>query len=100
MKNRLDEAAKLNNQILKANPRDVEGLIYRGQMQIHQGDANGAADSLQSAIKNDPDNAVAHYQLGVAFDLQHNSARAESEWREAGRLRPDLSDAPPALPQH
>ena len=97
LKNRLDEAAKLNDEILKANPRDVEGLVYRGEMQTRQGDANGAADSLQSAIKNDPDNAVAHYQLGVAFDQQHNSARAESEWREAVRLRPDLSDAQRAL---
>ncbi|PYX57670.1 MAG: hypothetical protein DMG76_11070, partial [Acidobacteria bacterium] len=97
LKNRLDEAAKLNSEILRVNPRDVEGLVYRGQMQIRQGDPNGAADSLQTAIKNDPDNAVAHYQLGVAFDQQHNSARAESEWREAVRLRPDLSDAQRAL---
>src|SRR5258708_13430234 len=52
---------------------------------------------MQNGIRNDPDNAVAHYQLGVAFDQQHNTARAESEWREAVRLRPDLSDAQRAL---
>jgi cellulose synthase operon protein C len=97
LKNRLDDAAKLNNEILKANAHDVEGLVYRGQIQLRQGDANGAVDSLQSALRNDPDNGVAHYQLGVAFDQQHNEARAESEWNEAIRLRPDMTDAERAL---
>jgi tetratricopeptide (TPR) repeat protein len=97
LKNRLDEAGKLNGEILKANPREVDALVYLGQIQLRHGDANGAADSLQNALKNDPDNAVAHYQLGLAFDQQHNEARAESEWREAVRLRPDLTDAQRAL---
>ncbi len=97
MKNRLDEAAKLNNEILKANPHDVDALVYKAQMQLRQNDAGGAVDSLQSALRNDPDNAVAHYQLGVAFSQQHNDVRADSEWREAVRLRPDLTDAQRAL---
>jgi cellulose synthase operon protein C len=97
LKNRLDEATKLNNEVLKANAHDVEGLVYRGQIQLRKGDSNGAVDSLQRALKNDPDNAVAHYQLGVAFDQQHNDGRAESEWNEAIRLRPDMTDAERAL---
>jgi tetratricopeptide (TPR) repeat protein len=97
LKNRLDEATKLDNEILKANAHDVEGLVFRAQVQLRQNDANGAVDSLQSALRNDPDNAVAHYQLGNAFALQHNDSRAESEWREAVRLRPDLTDAQRSL---
>jgi cellulose synthase operon protein C len=97
LKNRLDEASKLNNEILKSNARDVDGLVYKGQIQLRQNNANGAVDSLQSALRNDPDNAVAHYQLGIAFAQQHNDGRAESEWREAVRLRPDLTDAQRAL---
>ncbi|MGA7402176.1 MAG: tetratricopeptide repeat protein [Candidatus Sulfotelmatobacter sp.] len=97
LKNRLEEASTLNNEILKANPHDPAGLIYRGEIQLRHNDAGGAVDSLQQAINEDPDNAVAHYQLGIAFDMQHNDARAESEWREAARLRPDLTDAPRAL---
>jgi tetratricopeptide (TPR) repeat protein len=53
--------------------------------------------SLQAALRNDPDNAVAHYQLGLAFSQQHDPSRAESEWREAVRLRPDLTDAQRSL---
>jgi len=97
LKDRLEEATKLNNEILKSNPREADALVYRGQIQIRQNDASGAVDSLQQAIKNDPGNAVAHYQLGIAFDMQHNEQRAESEWRESVRLRPDLTDAQRAL---
>ena len=93
LKNRLDEASKLNNEILKANPHDVDALVYKAEMQLHQNDAGGAVDSLQSALHDDPNNAVAHFQLGRAFDQQHDERRAESEWREAVRLQPDLTDA-------
>jgi tetratricopeptide (TPR) repeat protein len=93
LKKRLDEATKLNNEFLKSDPRDADALVYRGQIQLDQGDAAGAVDSLQRALKNDSNNAVAHYHLGRAFGMQRNDAQAESEFREAVRLRPDLTDA-------
>jgi tetratricopeptide (TPR) repeat protein len=97
LKNRLDEASKLNNEVLKATPRDADALVYKGQIQLRQNDAAGAVDSLQKALQSDPDSGVAHYQLGLAFDQQHNEGRAEAEWREAVRIRPDLTDAQRAL---
>ncbi len=97
LKSRLDEATKLNNEILKANPHDVEALVYKAQVHLRQNDAAGAVDSLQTALSNDPDNAAAHYQLGLAFAQQHNDAQAESQWREAVRISPDLTDAQRAL---
>jgi tetratricopeptide (TPR) repeat protein len=97
VKNRLDEATKLNDELLKANANDADALVYRGEIQLAHNDAAGAVDSLQQALKNDPSNAVAHYHLGRAFYLQHNEAQAESEWREAVRVRPDLTDAQRAL---
>lgn len=97
LKHRLDEATTLNNEILKASPNDVVAILDKAQIQLGKNDAGGAIDSLQSALRNDPDNAVAHYQLGNAFAQQHNEARAESEWREAVRIRPDLTDAQRSL---
>jgi tetratricopeptide (TPR) repeat protein len=97
LKNHIDDATKLNNEILKANPHDVEGLIDKAQVQLRENNSSDAIDSLQNALRNDPDNAVAHYQLGLAFVQQHSDARAESEWREAVRLRPDLTDAQRSL---
>jgi len=97
LKNRLDDATKLNDEVLKANARDVDALIYRGQIMLRRTQNSAAVDAFQNALRDDPDNAVAHYQLGVAYDQQHDESRAESEWREAVRLRADLTDAQRAL---
>ncbi len=97
LKNRLDDAARLNDEVLKANPRDVDALIYRGQIMLRRTQNSAAVDAFQNALRDDPDNAVAHYQLGVAYDQQHDESRAESKWREAVRLRADLTDAQRAL---
>jgi len=93
LKNRLDDALKLDNEVLKNSPHDVDALIYKGQIQLHKNDAAGAVESLQAALRNDSDNAVGHYQLGLAYAQQHDLTRAESEWQNAARLRPDLTDA-------
>ncbi len=95
--NRYDEARKLNDEVLKANPGDNEALLYRGQLQLQAGDANGAVTTLQTIIKNDPNNAAAHYQLGVAFRELGNSGGAASELSEAVRLRPDMVEAQRSL---
>lgn len=97
MKDHLDEASKLNDEILKAQPGDSDAQIYKAQIEIHGGKANAAVDTLQNVLKNDSDNAVAHYQLGLAFDQVGNMSRAESEWREAVRLRPGIVEAHRAL---
>jgi tetratricopeptide (TPR) repeat protein len=97
LKNQIDEAARLNDEILKNNSRDSDALVARGQIQLRRNDAASAVNSFQAALRNDPDSAVAHYQLGLAFEMQRNDDRAETEWREAVRLRPDLTDAQRAL---
>jgi tetratricopeptide (TPR) repeat protein len=97
LKNRLDEATKLDDEILKANAHDLEALVFKAQVQLRKNDASGAIDSLQSALRNDPENATAHYHLGNAFAQQHNEGRAESEWREAVRIHPDLTEAQRSL---
>ena len=93
LKNRLDEAAKLNEGILQSNPHDSEALTFKAQIQLRQKDAPGAIATLQSAISADANNAIAHDQLGQAFHQQHDDAKAEQEWRRALALRPDLADA-------
>jgi tetratricopeptide (TPR) repeat protein len=97
LKNRLDEATKLNDAILASNANETDALIYRGQIQLRGGHPSDAAQTLQTALKNDPDNAVAHYHLGLALDQMGNPERAVEEWRTAVRLRPDLIEAQRAL---
>ncbi len=97
LKNRLDEAAKLNDEILKANVHDSEALVYRGQIRLRQNDPAGAVDSLQAALREDPNNAVAHYHLGLALGMENNEAQSEAELRSAVGLSPELTDAQRAL---
>jgi tetratricopeptide (TPR) repeat protein len=93
LKNRLEEAAKIDDEILKINPQDSDGLILRAQIKLRQGRPSEAVTALQDVLPRDPDNAAAHFQLGVAFDQLGDQSRAASEWREAVRLRPDFLDA-------
>jgi tetratricopeptide (TPR) repeat protein len=97
LKNRLDEAGKLTDAILASNATDKDALIYRGQIQLRKGQAADAIQTLQNVLKNDPDNGVAHYHLGLALDRSGNSERAIEEFRTAVRLRPDLVEAQRAL---
>jgi tetratricopeptide (TPR) repeat protein len=97
LKNRLDDARKLNDEVVKANPDDQDAKIYKGEIEIQSGKAGDAVNTLQAVLKNDSGNGIAHYQLGLAFDQQGNTNRAEAEWRDAIRLRPDIVEAHRAL---
>jgi len=94
---RYDEARKLNNEILKVSPQDTDALLYRGELEIAAGDASSAILTLQAVLKGEPNNAAAHYQLGLAFQALGNFESAESEWREAVRLRPEFIEAQRSL---
>src|SRR5262249_6475287 len=52
-----------------------------------------AQNALQSAIRSAPDNAPAHYQLGITLAAKGSLQQAEAEWREAVRLRPNYMEA-------
>ena len=97
LKNQVDDAAKINDEILKLNANDPEALVYRGQILLRQDKPADAMNTLQNAIKSDPNNGVAHYHLGTAFYQQGSIVQAENEWREAVRLRPDLVEGHRAL---
>jgi tetratricopeptide (TPR) repeat protein len=94
---RYDEARNLDDEILKTNPNDDDALVYRSEMQISSGDVADATQTLQTVVKNAPDNSLAHYALGVAFEKQGSLERAENEWRATLRLNPDFLDAQRAI---
>jgi len=97
LKDRFEDARKLNDEIVKAKPDDSDAQVFNGEIEIHAGKINDAVNTLQAALKNDPDNAVAHYQLGLALDQLGSTNRAEGEWRNAVRLRPEMVEAHRAL---
>jgi tetratricopeptide (TPR) repeat protein len=97
LKNQLDMARKLDDEILKVAPTDEDALLCRGQIQNQEGHPNDAAQTLLVVLNNDPDNGVAHYHLGLALSATGNLQRAESEWQNAARLSPGLIEPERAL---
>ena len=93
LKNRIDEANKLNEDFLKSHDKDEEALTYRGEIQMAQGTTGDAVRTLQAVVTSNPDMAVAHYQLGMALNKSGDLDHAATEWREASRIRPDMLDA-------
>jgi tetratricopeptide (TPR) repeat protein len=83
LKDRLQEADKLNEEALKARPKDGDALTSRGEIQLKQGKTADALRTLQSVVTSDPDIAVAHYQFGLALSQTGEIDRAAQEWREA-----------------
>lgn len=95
---RIDEARKLNEEVMKAKPDDSGAQVYKAEIDIRSGKSSDAVTTLLAVLKTDPDNAaIAHYQLGLAYEQLGDSNKAEAEWRTAVQQRPDLVEAHRAL---
>src|SRR5258708_6320088 len=97
LRDRIDDARKLNDEVVKAKPDDPDAQVYKGEIELRSGKNNDAVNTLQAVLKNDPDNAVAHYQQGLAFDQLGNTNRAETEWRKTRTPRPGPVEKPPGM---
>ena len=97
LKNRLAEARKLNDAVLKATPTNIDALIERGQIEVSEGHAELAVATLGNVVKSDPGNAIAYYNLGIAFDRIGKLTEAENAWQSAIHQRPELVEAQRAL---
>lgn len=97
LRNKPDEAARLNDEILKDNAKDTDALLVKGQLLVRQNKPKEAIEVLQKVIKAEADNAMAHLQMGNALAATGDMGRAEPEFREAARLRPNLLEAQEAL---
>ena len=56
----------------------IAGLLAEGEAGLEAGDLAAAVSALRKVVYLDPDHAIAHFQLGLAFELQ-------GEWRQARR---------------
>lgn len=93
------EAAAINNQILKENPKDSDALSLQASFLLDKGDVTQALGELQSVITRSPDNAVARYQLGRAHLARGEWEQARQSFQKAFEIRPDYMLARIALAQ-
>jgi len=85
------EAAEVNNQILKENPKDPDAKSLSAAFLLDSGDIDNALAQLQAVVTSSPENAVAHYQLGRAFLASKRAdAReaAKQQFQQAISLQP------------
>lgn len=92
--NRIDEASKLDNYLMKQVPKDVLVNISHGRLLLAKGNQRDALIVLQKTLKMAPDSVQAHYHLGVAYWLTESFGQASSEFQEAIKVSPGY---PPAL---
>jgi tetratricopeptide (TPR) repeat protein len=90
---RIDEAAKLTEDILKKSPQDADALILKGEILLQKEKPDEALQVLQQVVKDAPANPIGHYQIGMAHLAKGSVNQAENEWREAVRLSPNLKEA-------
>ncbi|MEE4216061.1 MAG: sulfotransferase [Xanthomonadales bacterium] len=76
---RLDEARGLYREILSLEPHDADTNNLMGLLCIQSGAPVKAARHLKRALRADPENAQAHYNLGVAYkDMERMPEAAEA----------------------
>ncbi len=98
LQNKLDEATKVNDQVLAStSSRDTDALVMRGEILNKQNKSQDAVNLLAGVVKDAPESAMAHYELGIAYAGLANWGQAEAEWRTAGRLRPNTVEPQRAL---
>lgn len=95
--NRIEDAARLNQELLNAIPGDARALASKGRLLIAQQKYMEAKDALDHAVQADPQSAASHYLLGVAENSLGLSELAMASFARALELSPGMPDAAIAL---
>jgi tetratricopeptide (TPR) repeat protein len=85
---RWDEARRLLEQVLQANPRDNDALVLRADLELAETNAAAAIADLRAALRDQPQALGLRRVLARAYVASGNSALAEETLRAA------LADAP------
>jgi tetratricopeptide (TPR) repeat protein len=70
------------------NPDGAAALALRGQILLMKGQSSEGQSLLEKAIKLDPDDPEAQFQLGTIYDKAKAAAQAVEHFRKAATLNP------------
>jgi len=85
--NRCMDAIAVYKVALTVDPKSAEADVGVGRCLLRR-DAVTAEQMFEAAVANDPDNAAALNDLGIARDLQANHAGAQAAYQQALLLQP------------
>jgi len=72
---------------------DPYQLVSGGGFAIYAGNVQRAIELMKRAILYEPDNASAHYQLGIVYEQGGMPEQSIASYQKASELNPRLSDA-------
>jgi tetratricopeptide (TPR) repeat protein len=80
--------SRLGNDIMKKKTNEQAAVlaVRSGQRLLNAGDLDGAISQFRTAIGAAPENALAHFQLGLAFQRKGDSAGAAPEFEKAHQI--------------
>ena len=81
------EALPLLRRLLSVKPDYAAGRYLMGKILLAQGAAGDAIEQLQAAVRLSPDDADAHYQLGLAFQKTGRTDQAEEQFARFKQLK-------------
>jgi tetratricopeptide (TPR) repeat protein len=87
------EANRQLQEVLRENPRSMEGLMLQGKIALKQGNGKEAVQAFRSMLKDQPDLVEGHLLLGRAHLLMGETSLARESFDRAIALNPGLSDA-------
>ena len=71
--------------------------IERGKAFLETGDTTSAIQQFEAALKQDPSNAEAYYQLGLVYEGLADTTQANNAFRSAAKLAPKRAEITLAL---
>jgi tetratricopeptide (TPR) repeat protein len=83
------EAAELNQEILKENPKDNDARGLAAGLMLEKGDVTKALAELQAVVTRAPDNPVSRFSLGRAHLARGEWEQARQQFVKAIELKPD-----------
>jgi tetratricopeptide (TPR) repeat protein len=90
---RIEEGAKLAEQVLAAEPTNPSALLVKAKIAIATEDTEAATQAARAAVEAQPNWGQAHYILGTALAKSGNHSAARAEVARAVELEPGNRDA-------
>ena len=74
-----------------------DATIERGKALLETGDTTAAIQQFEAALKQNPSNAEAYYQLGLVYERLEDATRSSNAFRSAAQLAPKREEVTLAL---
>jgi len=79
-------------EVMAARASQVNSLLSQAVSLYRQKQYDQAIDLFEQVTRLDPQNASAHFSLGVALEAKGDSAQAATEYKQAATIDPDNKD--------